>query len=52
MKGLLCPWAAEIIPDRQEAIAHTIHSATPGDVVLIAGKVMILIKLSAPKNSV
>lgn len=37
-KGLLCPWAAEIIPDRHDAIAHAINSAQSGDVVLIAGK--------------
>ncbi len=36
--GLLCPWAAEIIPDRHDAIAHAISSAQSGDVVLIAGK--------------
>ena len=38
VKGLLCPWAAEIVQDRATAIAHVIHSAQAGDVVLIAGK--------------
>lgn len=37
-QGLLCPWAAEIVHDRQAAIAHTIECATAGDVILIAGK--------------
>ncbi|MFT3741242.1 MAG: UDP-N-acetylmuramoyl-L-alanyl-D-glutamate--2,6-diaminopimelate ligase [Gammaproteobacteria bacterium] len=36
--GLVCPWAAEIEPNREAAIAHAIHCAEPGDVVLIAGK--------------
>jgi UDP-N-acetylmuramoyl-L-alanyl-D-glutamate--2,6-diaminopimelate ligase len=38
VEGLLCPWAAEIVHDRQAAIAHAIECAQPGDVVLIAGK--------------
>lgn len=38
VKGLLCPWAVEIIPDRHDAIAHAISTAKSGDVVLIAGK--------------
>lgn len=38
MKGLLCPWAAEVEHDRGAAIAHVISCAQPGDVVLIAGK--------------
>jgi UDP-N-acetylmuramoyl-L-alanyl-D-glutamate--2,6-diaminopimelate ligase len=38
MKGLLCPWAAEIEQDRGAAIAHVISCAQPGDVVLVAGR--------------
>lgn len=36
--GLLCPWAAEIEHDRRVAITHTIYSAAPEDMILIAGK--------------
>ncbi len=38
MNGLLCPWAVEIEHDRGAAIAHAINCASPGDVVLVAGK--------------
>lgn len=38
VRGLLCPWAAEIVHDRQAAIAHAIECAQPGDIVIIAGK--------------
>lgn len=38
VSGLLCPWAAEIEPDRYTAIAHALECATTNDIVLIAGK--------------
>lgn len=38
VKGFLCPWAVEIIPDRHDAIAHAVGAAKSGDVILIAGK--------------
>lgn len=38
LKGLVCPWAAEVELDRQAAIMHAIHCADPQDVVLVAGK--------------
>ncbi len=38
VKGLLCPWAAEIEHDRAAAIAHAIDCADSPDIVLIAGK--------------
>ncbi len=36
--GLTHPDAADVIPDRAEAIRHALDGATPGDVVVIAGK--------------
>jgi UDP-N-acetylmuramyl-tripeptide synthetase len=38
LKGLLCPWAAEVEQDRRAAIAHAIDCAQANDVILIAGK--------------
>ena len=38
VKGLLCPWAAEVEHDRGVAIFHAIDCAVQGDVVLLAGK--------------
>lgn len=38
VKGLICPWAVDIEPDRAAAIAHVIGCAEAGDVVLVAGK--------------
>lgn len=38
VKGLLCPWAAEVEHDRRAAIAHAIDCANANDIVLIAGK--------------
>lgn len=38
LKGLLCPWAAEVEHDRHTAIAHAIDCATAGDIILVAGK--------------
>lgn len=37
-QGLLCPWASEVIHDREAAIAHVIDCAHAGDVILVAGK--------------
>ena len=36
--GMTQPDRAQLLPDRRQAIAHTIVAAKPGDVVLIAGK--------------
>ena len=38
LQGLLCPWAAEVEPDRRVAIMHAIDCAQANDVVLIAGR--------------
>jgi UDP-N-acetylmuramoyl-L-alanyl-D-glutamate--2,6-diaminopimelate ligase len=38
LKGILCPWAAEVEQDRRAAIAHAIDCAQANDVILIAGK--------------
>lgn len=35
---LLCPWAVEVIHERDVAIGHALSCAQPGDVVLIAGR--------------
>lgn len=38
VQGLLCPWAAEIIADRHDAIAYAVQHAQTEDMILIAGK--------------
>jgi UDP-N-acetylmuramoyl-L-alanyl-D-glutamate--2,6-diaminopimelate ligase len=38
MQGILCPWATEVLYDRQAAIAHAVDCTGIGDIVLIAGK--------------
>ena len=38
------------IGDRAEAVRHAVSVADPGDIIIFAGKVMKIIKLSAIKN--
>ncbi|MGB6977544.1 MAG: UDP-N-acetylmuramoyl-L-alanyl-D-glutamate--2,6-diaminopimelate ligase [Gammaproteobacteria bacterium] len=38
MQGILCPWATEVLYDRQAAIAHAVDCTGIGDIVVVAGK--------------
>ena len=38
LNGMICPWAAEMDMERQDAIVRAIHDAEPGDIILIAGR--------------
>ena len=38
LNGMICPWAVEMEMDRVDAIMRAINEASPGDIVLVAGR--------------
>ena len=38
LNGMICPWAVEMEMDRVDAIMRAVNEASPGDIVLVAGR--------------